>query len=53
MKMEMVFLSWGKFGLLYQKILPEIIVANIFISLFYLKLGFSLIKIKSQKNIDL
>ena len=47
------FLSWGKFNIVYSKKLRESIVNNILISLGHLELGFSLLKSKHKKNIDL
>ena len=51
------FLSWGKFDLVYLKAyskkLLESIVGNIFLSLWHLELGFSLLKSNHKKNIDL
>ena len=47
------FLSWGKFNMVYSKKHRESIVNNILISLGHLELGFSLLKSKHKKNIDL
>ena len=47
------FLSWVKFNIVYSKKLRESIVNNILISLGHLELGFSLLKSKHKKNIDL
>ena len=48
------FLSWGKFDIVYSKTLLKSIGFNIFYSLLYLELGFSLLKSKHRKkNIDL
>ena len=51
------FLSWGKFDMVYSKVYSkkflESIVSNIVLSLGHLELGFSLLKSKHKKNIDL